>query len=74
MSRLFGVSLDSRTSKTRMKKITKYKRLCEWESEIYLNYFIKMRLDIIPSTLEVATPLDWLETMGKFLSTNPIAQ
>ena len=74
LSYLLRMNLDSRWSKIRMKKNTKYKRFCEWESEFYLNTFTKMKLDILPSPLGISTPSDWIRTMENFLSTNPIAQ
>ncbi len=33
-----------------------------------------MKLDLLPSPLEIDTPFDWVKTMEEFLSTNPTAQ
>lgn len=51
---MWEMNLDTSTSKVRMKKITKYKRLFEWESEIYIFNALNMSTNIgigeIPDT------------------------
>ncbi len=39
---MWTMNLDFGTSEIRMKEITKYKRFCEWKSEIYLFNCIDM--------------------------------
>lgn len=71
--------LDFGTGEVRMKKISEYPRFCEWEPEIYMNNFIIMKLDILPSPLETHSPLELVDSIGqkaqeKFLSSHPAVQ
>ena len=56
------MSIDSTTSKARMKKITKYQRFCEWESTVYLSNFINMKKFINP--LDSENMLSTFEVIG----------